>query len=67
MLLVLSEDHKEHLSFLPKVDAAGSAQTASPSMTAALSCFSRDSPLIVSSLLFGLGQDATHIVTTVKT
>lgn len=24
MLLVLSEEHKEHLSFLPKVDTAGS-------------------------------------------
>uniref|UniRef100_A0A3P9CJG4 COMM domain-containing protein n=1 Tax=Maylandia zebra TaxID=106582 RepID=A0A3P9CJG4_9CICH len=26
MLLVLSEEHKEHLSFLPQVDAAGYAE-----------------------------------------
>lgn len=27
MLLVLSEDHKEHLALLPRVDAAGSVKS----------------------------------------
>lgn len=62
MLLVLSEDHKEHLSFLPKVDAAGTLVHLHDNCQCWRS--PRDPPLAVSS--FGLGQDVTQVVSTMK-